>query len=54
MICQDPRLEPSEYERPITVNYICTNPSDFKAQKDHLIEITKRLEICQKTPRKCQ
>lgn len=54
MICQDPRVVPSEYDRPITVNYICTNPEDFKAQKDHLIDVTKRLEVCLKNPKKCQ
>lgn len=54
MICQDERVVPSEYDRPITVNYICTNPEDFKAQKDHLIDVTKRLEVCLKSPKKCQ
>lgn len=54
MICQDDRLDPSEYDKPITVNYVCTNPEDFKSQKDHLIDVTKRLEVCLKTPKKCQ
>ena len=54
MICQDERKEPKEYDIPITVNYICTNPGDFKAQKDHLIDVTKRLQICLKTPKLCK
>ena len=54
MICQDERIVPSEYDRPITVNYICTNPEDFKAQKDHLIDVTSRLQVCLKTPKLCK
>jgi hypothetical protein len=54
MICQDSRVEPSEYDRPITVNYICTNPGDFKAQKDHLIDVTSRLQKCLQNPKNCK
>jgi hypothetical protein len=54
MLCQDSRLDPFEYDRPITVNYICTNPEDFKSQKDHLIDVTKRLDICINYPKKCR
>jgi len=54
MICQDERINPPEYDRPITVNYICTNPEDFKAQKNHLIDVSKRLEVCLKNPKNCQ
>lgn len=48
MLCQDERKEPKEYDIPITVNYLCTNPEDFKAQKNHLIEISKRLQILER------
>jgi hypothetical protein len=54
MICQDDRINPPEYERPITINYICTSPEDFKAQKDHLIDVTTRLQLCLKNPKSCR
>ena len=48
MLCQDDRKNPPEYDIPITPNYLCTNPDDFKAQKNHLIEISKRLKVLER------
>jgi hypothetical protein len=34
--------------------YISTSPEDYQKLKDHYDDVTKRLEICIQSPKRCQ
>lgn len=51
-LCHDSRLDVPDYDLEYAVNYLCTNPSDFKAYQEYVQELRRDLTLCRKRRRK--
>ena len=50
--CSDERLEEPTYNREPILGDFCTNPSDYFAQKNHILDLAEKLTVCEALSKK--
>ena len=48
LVCNDPRLEPEDYERLPMVGDLVTNPRDYGALREYAIDLREKLIRCER------